>query len=117
MDVGGRDTSGLRAALTIADILVVPVLPASFDVWSLEPLEILILEAREINSELSVIAVLNAADAQGKDNDEAAAIIREKEEFEYFPHPSFGAKPFATLQRPGCPYWSRDPLMRRRSMN
>jgi chromosome partitioning protein len=36
IDVGGRDTSSLRAALTVADVLVVPVMPATFDVWSLD---------------------------------------------------------------------------------
>ncbi len=70
--MGGRDTASLRATLTIADTVVVPVLPASFDVWSLEPLDDLIQEAPEINPELSVLAVLNAADAQWRDNEEAA---------------------------------------------
>jgi chromosome partitioning protein len=32
IDVGGRDTASSRAALTVADIVVVPVLPATFDV-------------------------------------------------------------------------------------
>jgi chromosome partitioning protein len=32
VDVGGRDTGSLRAALTVAHILVVPVLPATFDI-------------------------------------------------------------------------------------
>jgi chromosome partitioning protein len=77
IDVGGRDTASLRAALTVADILVVPVFPATFDIWSLEQLEELIHEAWEINHGLSVIAVLNAADWQGKDNEEAGTIIRE----------------------------------------
>lgn len=95
VDVGGRDTASLRAALTVADILIVPVLPATFDVWSLEPLEDLIQEARQINSELIVLAVLNAADAQGQDNEEAAAIIREMSGFEYFPHPVIRRKAFA----------------------
>ena len=94
IDVGGRDTASLRAALTVADVLVVPVLPATFDVWSLDPLQELIQEAREINSELRTIVVLNAADPFGKDNDEAAAIIREKEGFDYFPHPIIRRKAF-----------------------
>jgi cellulose biosynthesis protein BcsQ len=38
--------------------------------------------------------ILNAADPFGKDNDEAAAIIREKEHFEYFPHPIIRRKAF-----------------------
>jgi chromosome partitioning protein len=85
IDVGGRDTSSLRAALTVANTLVVPVLPASFDVWALEPLQDLIIEAREINTELSVVALLNAADAQGRDNEEAAAIIQEQDALNIFP--------------------------------
>ena len=101
IDVGGRDTSSLRAALTVADVLVVPVLPATFDVWSLDPLEDLIQEAREINSELHVIAVLNAADAFGKDNDEAAAIISEKDDFEYFPRPIVWRKAFRNAAAAG----------------
>jgi chromosome partitioning protein len=101
VDVGGRDTASLRAALTVADMLIVPVLPATFDVWSLEPLGDLIQEAREINGELKVVAVLNAADAQGRDNEEAAAIIREKPGFEYFPHPIIRRKAFRNAAAAG----------------
>ncbi len=101
IDVGGRDTSSLRAALTVADILVVPVLPASFDVWALEPLQDLLLEARGINPELSVVALLNAADAQGRDNEEAAAIIQEQDAFEYFPHPVVRRKTYRNAASAG----------------
>jgi chromosome partitioning protein len=101
VDVGGRDTSSLRAALTVADILVVPVLPATFDVWSLDPVQELIQEAREINRSLRAIAILNAADAQGRDNEEAAAIIRDKEGFEYFPHPIVRRKAFRNAAAAG----------------
>jgi chromosome partitioning protein len=33
IDVGGRDTGSLRAALTVADVVLVPVQPRSFNVW------------------------------------------------------------------------------------
>src|SRR5689334_15815895 len=36
IDAGGRDTAGLRAALTVADIAVVPFQPRSFDIWTLD---------------------------------------------------------------------------------
>jgi chromosome partitioning protein len=101
IDVGGRDTASLRAALTVADVVVIPVLPATFDVWSLDPLQELIQEAREISTELRTIAVLNAADAFGKDNDEAAAIIREKQAFEYFSHPIVRRKVFRNAAAAG----------------
>jgi chromosome partitioning protein len=117
IDVGGRDTASLRAALTVADVLVVPVLPATFDVWSLDPLQELIQEAREINTELRTIVVLNAADPLGKDNDEAAAIICEKEGFDYFPHPIVRRKVFRNAALPVFRFWSTVQRMKRLSMN
>jgi len=36
IDAGGRDTSGLRAALTVANVAVVPFQPRSFDIWTLD---------------------------------------------------------------------------------
>ena len=100
IDVGGRDTSSLRAALTVADTLVVPVLPASFDVWSLEPLQDLIIAATQINTDLSVLALLNAADAQGRDNEEAGAVIREHG-FNYFPRPVVRRKAYRNAAAAG----------------
>jgi chromosome partitioning protein len=73
IDVGGRDTGSLRASLTVADTLLIPVQPRSFDIWAVDQMAELVKEAHEINSELRAIAVLNAADAQGKDNADAGA--------------------------------------------
>ena len=77
IDVGGRDTGSLRAALTVADALLIPVQPRSFDLWALDRMGELVTEAREINEGLRVLAVLNAADPQGKDNEDAAAALAE----------------------------------------
>lgn len=74
IDVGGRDTAGQRAALSIADVCVVPCLPSSFDLWALEQVAQLVAEARAFNDRLQVYCVLNRADSVGKDNAEAAAI-------------------------------------------
>src|SRR5690348_10004633 len=52
IDVGGRDTGSLRAALTVAQVLLVPVQPRSFDVWAMDQVAALLTEAREINVEL-----------------------------------------------------------------
>lgn len=79
IDVGGRDSEGLRAALTVADAVLIPVLPSSFDVWSFSSMVGLAREARVINPELRVLAVLNAADAQGSDNREARELLKETE--------------------------------------
>jgi chromosome partitioning protein len=77
IDVGGRDTGSLRAALTVADVVLVPVQPRSFDVWALDQVAALVTEAREINTNLRALAFLNAADAQGRDNAEALEALRE----------------------------------------
>jgi len=77
IDVGGRDTGSLRAALTVANVLLVPVQPRSFDVWALGQVAALVVEAREINSNLRALAFLNSADAQGRDNAEAQDALRE----------------------------------------
>jgi chromosome partitioning protein len=74
IDVGGRDTGSLRAALTVAETLLVPVQPRSFDIWAIDQVADLIKEAQEIN-ELRAVSILNAADAQGRDNEEAAQAI------------------------------------------
>ena len=82
IDVGGRDTGSLRAALTVSHTLLVPVQPRTFDVWAVDQVAELVREAREINSGLRALVVLNAADAQGRDNEEAANVLRDIEGLE-----------------------------------
>jgi len=82
IDVGGRDTGSLRAALTVADTLLVPVQPRSFDVWALDQVATLVAEAREINEGLRAVAILNGADSQGGDNEAALQMIGDIEGIE-----------------------------------
>lgn len=76
IEVGGRDTGSLRAALTVAHTLLIPVQPRSFDIWAVVHMADLVKEAREINADLRALAVLNAA-AQGKDNANAGDALQE----------------------------------------
>jgi chromosome partitioning protein len=76
IDVGGRDTGSLRAALTVADLVLIPVQPRSFDLWGVDQTADLVEEAREINDQLRAVVILNAADAQGRDNEAAAEALR-----------------------------------------
>jgi chromosome partitioning protein len=75
IDVGGRDTGSLRAALTIADAILVPFQPRSVDLWTADKIAALISEARTVNEPLRAYAVLNVADAQGRDNDDAVTAL------------------------------------------
>jgi chromosome partitioning protein len=85
IDVGGRDTGSLRAALTVADVVLIPVQPRSFDLWGVDQTADLVKEAREINQDLRAVAVINAADFQGKDNEAAAEALREIDGLECAP--------------------------------
>jgi chromosome partitioning protein len=82
IDVGGRDTGSLRAALTISDIVLIPVRPRSPDIWALDDILPLIEEARIPNPNLRALVVINAADARGKDNKATAEVIQKREAVE-----------------------------------
>jgi chromosome partitioning protein len=73
IDVGGQDSSALRAALTLSDVLMVPFQPRSYDVWALGHICSLIDEARSIRDGLQAYALLNCADPSnaGADNRDA----------------------------------------------
>jgi chromosome partitioning protein len=101
IDVGGRDTGSLRAALTVADTLLIPVQPRSFDLWAIDGLIALVKEAREINERLRALLILNAADAQGSDNEAAAESLGEAEGLEYLAHPIGRRKAFPNAAAAG----------------
>lgn len=94
IDVGGRDTAGQRAALTVSDIFIVPMAPSSFDVWTLEKVEELIEETLVYNETLISICFLNRADPRGADNEEAAEIARQLKYIRYVDTPLGNRKAF-----------------------
>jgi chromosome partitioning protein len=71
IDVGGRDTGSLRAALTVAHKVALPFLPRSVDLWAGAKIAALVREARELNEGMRAYAFLNMADSQGRDNADA----------------------------------------------
>ena len=62
IDVGGRDTTSQRAALSVANVALFPFVPRSLDVWTLEKLARLIDEITPANPELKCFAFINRAD-------------------------------------------------------
>lgn len=101
IDTGGRDTASQRAALTVADVLLVPFVPRSFDVWTLEKVSELVGEMRTVNPELNAYAFINRADPAGRDNSEAAEIIRETAELEFIDCPLGSRKAFSNAAAKG----------------
>jgi len=94
IDTGGRDTQALRAALTVADIALVPFQPRSFDVWTLDKVAALIGEAKSFNESLRAYALINCADASGPDNVAAAISLTEHPEITYLDSPLGRRKAF-----------------------
>lgn len=89
IDAGGRDSTALRAALILSDVLLVPFQPRSYDVWALDDIAQLIDEARSVRDGLRCYAVLNCADPgeTSTDNIEAAAAVADVHQFEYLNTP------------------------------
>ncbi|HWF04040.1 MAG TPA: AAA family ATPase [Candidatus Angelobacter sp.] len=77
IDAGVGDSFGQRAAMTIADVMVLPFRPSSYDIWTLASLVQLVDEMQDVNPKLRVIAFLNQADHVGHDNAEAAEMLKE----------------------------------------
>jgi chromosome partitioning protein len=101
IDVGGRDTGSLRAALTVAETVIIPVQPRSFDVWGVDQTAELVRDARQINEHLRALVVLNNADSQGKDNDAAAEAVRGVEGIELAPFKIVRRKAFPNAAASG----------------
>lgn len=97
IDVGGRDSTALRAALVLSDVLLVPFAPRSYDVWALDDMAALVDEARSVRDGLRAYAVLNLADPgeHSADNAEAAAAVADVPQFEYLPTPIRRRKAFS----------------------
>lgn len=103
IDAGGRDSTALRAALVLSDVLLVPFQPRSYDVWALNDMASLVDEARSVRDGLRAVAILNCADPgeTSTDNAEAAAAVADVPQFEYLDTPIRRRKAFANAAGQG----------------
>jgi chromosome partitioning protein len=103
IDAGGRDSTSLRAALVLSDVLLVPFQPRSYDVWALADIASLVDEARSLRDSLKAYAVLNFADPgeNSADNKEAAEAVADYPQFTYLPVPVRRRKAFANAAGQG----------------
>lgn len=95
IDTGGRDTTSQRAALTVADALIVPFGPRSLDIWTLERVEELVEDARAVNPDLSAYCFINRADHQGSYNQETRDVLTDSDAVEFVNAPLGNRKSFA----------------------
>lgn len=95
IDAGGRDSTALRAALMISDIVLIPFQPRSFDVWGVGDMAELVTEALSMRDGLRALAVLSGADPRGTDNWAAAEVVGEIDGIQYLETPIGRRKSFA----------------------
>lgn len=101
VDTGGRDTTSQRAALTVADLYLVPFNPRSFDVWTLEKVTRLIQEIQTVNPRLKSYAFINRADPRGSDNQDAAEALSDTEVLEFLDAPLGNRKAYSNAAAQG----------------
>lgn len=80
IDVGGRDTSCLRAALVVADVVLIPYQATSMTCWVLEQMAELINEARGA-CDIKAMAFLTMVAARDTNNAEAETACPDGIEF------------------------------------
>lgn len=79
VDAGGRDSVELRAAMTAAQRMIIPIQASQFDTWTLEGMAQLVEQASAINPELTAGCVINRASTNPRvsEADEARELIAE----------------------------------------
>jgi chromosome partitioning protein len=81
IDAGGRDTISQRSVLTCANVYLLPFRPRSLDIWTIDKVRDLVIEAKVINPNLRIFACINQGDARGDDNEAAHHILKEELSF------------------------------------
>lgn len=61
VDTGGQDSTELRASLLAADVVISPMRPSQFDIWTLDRMNKLAGDAQQVNDHLRVYILLNGA--------------------------------------------------------
>ena len=96
VDTGGRDTTSQRAALSVSQLLLVPFVPRSFDIWTLNKVANLVEEMQTVNAGLIAYVFLNRSDprGQGTENADAASMLNEIDGLTYLDAPLGNRKAF-----------------------
>lgn len=101
IDTGGRDTTSQRAALSVAEIMLIPFVPRSFDIWTIERVAQLVEEMRTANPKLKACTFINRADSRGQDNQEASTLLKEMSALEFIDITVVGRKAFGNASSQG----------------
>lgn len=85
VDAGGRNSIELRATMTIADIIFIPVQPSQFDVWTLSRMDELVFQAKRVNPNIRALVVINRASSNPSvtETEETILLIKEFENIKF----------------------------------
>jgi chromosome partitioning protein len=84
IDAGGRDSLELRASITVAEFLYIPIQASQFDVWTLGVLDNLITQAKIYNKNLKSFVLFNRASTNPIVNEVMESEHAIKNDFENF---------------------------------
>lgn len=79
VDAGGRDSTGLRSALLLAQVAIIPVGASNLDAAAMTDLLEVIDMAKDYNPELDVRVLLTRVDPRTKDAGEMLAFLAEQQ--------------------------------------
>jgi chromosome partitioning protein len=66
IDVGGRDSEQMRVAMSVADVLLMPIQPSQFDLFSCKRMTKRVAEVRRWNPKLRAWFFINRADTKAQ---------------------------------------------------
>lgn len=96
IDTGGRDTTSQRAALSVADVAMIPFAPRSFDLWTINKVIEVIDEIQAVRNEpIIVYTFLSRADIRSADNREVSQALSNYPQVTFLPYPISNRKAFS----------------------
>ena len=82
IDAGGRDSTELRAAITVCDLFYIPVQASQFDIWTLGVLDNLITQGKIYNKNIKSHVLFNRASTNPSVNEVEEAELAIKKDFD-----------------------------------
>lgn len=105
VDAGGAANEMLRAAMTLADCLVMPLMPSAFDMWTVDTMNTLIGEAKQQNPRLRAFVVYNKVaphpQAAQQEIEESNELLEDFENVTVLPTPIVYRKAVRQSQKQG----------------
>ena len=110
IDTGGRDTASQRAALSVADVAMIPFAPRSFDLWTINKVIEVIDEIQAIRDvPLIPYVFLSRADIKSADNREVAQALANYPQITFLPHSISNRKAFSNAAGVGLAVFEAEP--------